>query len=157
VPAHPDSAPTRRLGNGGPGLATRTEAPAQMSATTPSKKYSGVPPGSVHSSQENKLMRRRYRPDEWYREFGHRLRVTRIALDLTEEEAAAAAGRTVETWRRYEETGMGNITGPILLVTKRYNISLDWLFCAAGGGGRAHKSMPGRIAILPASRKAVQS
>jgi transcriptional regulator with XRE-family HTH domain len=99
-------------------------------------------------------MRRRYhQPDEWYREFGHRLRVTRIALGLTEEEAAAAAGRTVETWRRYEAIGLGNITGPILLFTKAHNIGLDWLFRGKGGGIGAHlyKSTPGKIAILPTS------
>src|SRR6478672_10621884 len=40
-----------------------------------------------------------------YRGFGHRLRVTRIMLGLTEEEAAAAAGCTVYTWRKYEYLG----------------------------------------------------
>jgi transcriptional regulator with XRE-family HTH domain len=96
----------------------------------------------------------RYQSDEWRRGFGHRLRVTRIALGLTEEEAASAAGRTVETWRRYEATGMGHIMGPILLFTKGRNISLDWLYEGAGGGVRAHlnKRSPGKIAILPTSR-----
>jgi transcriptional regulator with XRE-family HTH domain len=105
-------------------------------------------------------MRRRYQPDEWYRDFGHRLRVSRILLGLTEEKAAAAAGRTVTTWRRYEATGMGNITGPILLFSERFNINLDWLFCGEGGGVRAHsyQNVTGKIAILPTSgRQAVKA
>jgi transcriptional regulator with XRE-family HTH domain len=65
-----------------------------------------------------------------HRGFGRRLRATRIALGLTEEQAAAAAGRTVETWRKYEATGTGYCTGPLLLFCQRYpDVSLDWLFC----------------------------
>jgi hypothetical protein len=90
---------------------------------------------------------------EWRRGFAHRLRVNRIALGLTEEEAAAVAGRTVETWRRYEATGEGHITGPLLLFAERYKLSLDWLF---GGRGRL-ESATGKVVSLPTSRKAVQS
>lgn len=98
--------------------------------------------------------RRRYQPDGWHREFGHRLRLNRIALGLTEEEAAAAAGRTVETWRRYEATGEGHITGPLLLFAEHYKLSLDWLF---GGRGQL-ESATGKVVSLPTSRKkAVQS
>lgn len=93
--------------------------------------------------------------DEWHREFAHRLRVTRIALNITEEEAAAAAGRSVKTWRRYEATGTGHITCAILLFAEHYTIDLEWLF---GRKSTGHKSMPGKIAILPISRRqAVQS
>ena len=42
------------------------------------------------------------------RAFGHRLRVTRLALGITEAEAAKAAGRSVATWRKYEATGKGH-------------------------------------------------
>ena len=63
---------------------------------------------------------------EWFREFGHRLRVTRIALGLTEAEAAKAAARSVRTWQRYEATGRGYITAPILLFAERYhNVNID--------------------------------
>ena len=36
------------------------------------------------------------------RAFGRRLR---LALEVTEQEAAAAVGRTAKTWRKYEQTG----------------------------------------------------
>jgi transcriptional regulator with XRE-family HTH domain len=63
-----------------------------------------------------------------YKGFARRLRRNRIALGLSEEEAAAAAGRTIETWRHYENTGRGHITEPLLRFCEKYNVSLDWLF-----------------------------
>jgi hypothetical protein len=39
---------------------------------------------------------------EWFRTFGPRLRATRLALGMTEAEAAAVARTTVRTWRRRE-------------------------------------------------------
>ena len=42
------------------------------------------------------------------RAFGYRLRVTRIALGITEAPAAPAA--TVDTWRKYEATERGHCT-----------------------------------------------
>ena len=86
-----------------------------------------------------------------YRGFGHRLRVTRLVLGLTEEQAAAAAGRSVKTWRKYEETGTGLCTVPLLLFAGRYGVSLDWLLC--GDAARIHprlaKHAQGKVAILP--------
>ena len=37
------------------------------------------------------------------RAFGHRLRIARIVLGVTEREAAAAVGRTLPTWRNTSE------------------------------------------------------
>lgn len=86
-----------------------------------------------------------------YSGFGHRLRVTRLALGLTEEEAAAAAGRSVTTWRKYEETGEGRCTVALALFAEQYGVSLDWLLC--GDAARIHpplaKRAQGKVAILP--------
>jgi transcriptional regulator with XRE-family HTH domain len=87
-----------------------------------------------------------------YRGFAHRLRVTRIALGLTEEQAAAAAGRTLLTWRKYEATGDGNITAALLQFCQQYDVSLDWLFEGRWNParGRRHlaKHAEGKVAIL---------
>ena len=81
------------------------------------------------------------------RELGHRLRVTRIALGITEAQAAAVAGRTVDTWRKYEATGKGRCTQAVVRFAAQYHVSLDWLFCG-DPRGRAYL-MTGKIAILP--------
>ena|SRR5205085_5656754 len=96
----------------------------------------------------------RPRDDFDYRGFGHRLRVTRIALGLTEEQAAAAAGRTVATWRKYEATGKGNCTGAMLVFAKRYDVKLDWIFggVAARLGSHLARHSQGTVAILPVQR-----
>lgn len=67
-----------------------------------------------------------------YGGFAQRLRQARLALGLTEEQAAASAGRTVKTWRKYEATGRGRITGAILQFSDLHRISLDWLCCGEG-------------------------
>ena len=93
------------------------------------------------------------------REFGHRLRVTRIALGITEAQAATAAGRSVDTWRKYEATGKGHCTQAVCRFASHYDVSLDWIFCG-DPRGRAHR-MEGKVAILPVKgpwyRLAVQS
>ena len=93
-----------------------------------------------------------------YHGFGHRLRVTRLALGITEAEAAKAAGRSVETWRKYEATGKGYNTWPVVRFARHYNVSLDWLI--AGDAARIRAPLTqGNVAILPAkgpwSRRAV--
>lgn len=86
-----------------------------------------------------------------HRAFGHRLRVLRIALGLSEAEAASAAGCRVQTWRKYETTGKGRITRALLLFCRRYDASLDWLLDGEGAGVRGHlgKHTQGKVAILP--------
>lgn len=85
-----------------------------------------------------------------YLGFGHRLRVARIVLGLTQAEMATAAGCTEKTWRKYEDTGEGNCTLPMLRVGEKFNISLDWIMDGDAGGIRDHLSRraPGKVAIL---------
>jgi hypothetical protein len=96
---------------------------------------------------------RRYNDDFDYLGFAHRLRLARIALGLTEAEAAATATRSVRTWKKYEATGKGrSMTWPIRCFVNKYELSYDWLLCGEGGmfrRGRREKQPRGKIAILP--------
>jgi hypothetical protein len=53
-----------------------------------------------------------------YRGFGHRLRTSRLALCITEDQAATAAGCSVRSWRKYEETGRGYCTRPMVRLAR---------------------------------------
>jgi transcriptional regulator with XRE-family HTH domain len=76
---------------------------------------------------------RQAKRDEWYRQFGRRLVVTRLALGITEQEAADAFRITLRTYRRWENGGChrDNHEG-ILCFIDKYDVSLDWLL-----GGKA--------------------
>ncbi len=63
-----------------------------------------------------------------WRPFGLRLRTARIALGLTEAEAAKAAGVTIGTWRRYEAGGRVR-TRAMVKFCGLYSVNLDWLIC----------------------------
>lgn len=90
---------------------------------------------------------KKYREDFDYKAFGRRLRSARLALGLSEEEAAAAAGRTVKTWLKYESTGCGYITEAILRFVDKHRVNLDWLF--AGDGPPRLRSDPHDPPPLP--------
>jgi len=81
---------------------------------------------------------------------GHRLRVTRLALGISEKDAASAYGVTLKTYRKYENGGQQR--GQAFLdFAEKYDISLNWLV----GGMPAHlgphlsKNRGSKIAILP--------
>jgi hypothetical protein len=64
------------------------------------------------------------------------LRVLRL---VSQEEAATAAGRSVKTWRNYENTGRGRITGALLKFVAHYRtgpkrdfVNLAWLVTGDG-------------------------
>jgi transcriptional regulator with XRE-family HTH domain len=84
-------------------------------------------------------------------QIGQRLRIVRLAVGVTEQEAADAAGTTLRTWRKYEINGTLR-TGPLLAFADKYDISLDWLIDGDGGAVRSHlaKHAKGKVAILPA-------
>ena len=58
--------------------------------------------------------------------------IARIVLGLSEQQAAVDAGRSVETWRRYEATGRGHCTWPVVRFAKKRRLSLDWLVAGVG-------------------------
>jgi transcriptional regulator with XRE-family HTH domain len=87
--------------------------------------------------------------------FGHRLRITRLALGITEQEAADAAGSTVRTWRKWEA---GGFSGCLKIVdfAGKFDVSLDWLVDGDTARVRDHlvKHANGKIAILPRRKPA---
>lgn len=85
------------------------------------------------------------------RAFGRRLRLARIALDVTEQEAATAVGRTAKTWRKYERTGEGYCTMPLVRFVQRYRVSPEWLLTGDGHDLKPHLTHQarGKLAILP--------
>jgi hypothetical protein len=83
---------------------------------------------------------------DWYRDFGERLRATRLALGITEAEAAAAWLITLRTYRRREaDASMFNDHGGPWSFVDKYGIDLEWL--VAGKGSVA-------TALTPRSRRA---
>jgi transcriptional regulator with XRE-family HTH domain len=77
-----------------------------------------------------------------HRGFGRRLRQTRESLALSEEQAAAASGRSVETWRRYEATGRGRITVPLMRLARRFRGRINWPWLFEGGATEGPPTLP---------------
>jgi transcriptional regulator with XRE-family HTH domain len=77
---------------------------------------------------------------KYWKHAGQRLRIVRLALGISEQEAAEAGGVTVQTYRRG--------------FVRRYDVSLDWLVRGKGEalGRHLSKNAGGKIAILPVSR-----
>ncbi len=91
---------------------------------------------------------------DFFRNAGHRIRVARLALGITEQEVADDYEVSLATYRRYE------IEAPrrgrfILYFGKRYDVSLDWLMDGEAGDVKPHlaKRAPGKVVILPALGK----
>jgi hypothetical protein len=83
---------------------------------------------------------------------GHRLRVARIVLGLSESEAAASVGVGMRTWRTYEAGRESrNRNAADFQFALRHDVSLDWLFYGEGMCLAAHLVKParGKVAILP--------
>jgi hypothetical protein len=80
---------------------------------------------------------------------GHRLRLTRLALDISERTAAAAFNVTLRTYRRYEQGRCWRGDG-CLDFAELYDISLDWLIRGDTTRLGAHlsKLAGGKVAIL---------
>jgi transcriptional regulator with XRE-family HTH domain len=85
----------------------------------------------------------------------HRLRLTRLALDISEADAAATYGVTLPTYRKWENGGRirpsHRVNEGTLAFVLKYNVSLDWLIC--GSAFTLNKNLtsraPGKVAILP--------
>jgi transcriptional regulator with XRE-family HTH domain len=87
---------------------------------------------------------------KFWRLHGHRLRVTRLALGISEAEAAEAYGVTVPTYRKWERGGRER-GGGFLKFSKRYDVNLDWLYMGDASlvGDHLSKGAKGKVAILP--------
>jgi transcriptional regulator with XRE-family HTH domain len=91
---------------------------------------------------------------EWYRAFGQRLRETRLALGITEAEAAAARLVTLRTYRRHE-AGLphrGKHSG-LVSFARKYDLSYNWLLAGAGDKFNTPPAARRRnkLAIVPTS------
>jgi Helix-turn-helix len=70
----------------------------------------------------------------WYQtEFAYRLRLVRKALKISEQQAAAASGMTVKTYRKWEsaERFRNNYPG-VSNFAQTFGVSLTWLICGEG-------------------------
>jgi transcriptional regulator with XRE-family HTH domain len=90
--------------------------------------------------------------DHFYRAMGRRLKITRLALNLSEAEAAAASGMTLRTYQKWEADGHPKgRNAKLLAFCEKYDVSIDWLYF--GDAFRAKKNLtsysPGKVAILP--------
>ena len=85
------------------------------------------------------------------RDQGHRLRVVRIVLDITEQEAADVCGVTLRTYRRYEQGAKQKSVRPVKNFARHYGVSLDWLVDGEGilNSERVGRKAAGKVAILP--------
>ncbi len=85
-----------------------------------------------------------------YRDFAHRLRVTRIILAVSEKEAAARAGVSLATYRKWESEGRLS-TEPALRFAEAFDISVEWLFAGETAFiGRHLSRARGKVVLLPA-------
>lgn len=95
--------------------------------------------------------RTRRLPASW-RGYGHRLRIARLTLGVTEGEAAAALGITLRTYRKWEARRWPPVSaGPVLAFAEIYNVNIDWLICGEGFGLGPHLTTrtAGKLAIFP--------
>ena len=70
---------------------------------------------------------------EWWVAFGHRFRLTREALGLTEQEAAEAYGVSLRAYRRLEKGAMqrGRLE-KLSCFARKYSVSYRWLLEGKG-------------------------
>ena len=82
---------------------------------------------------------------------GRRLKVTRIALGISEQEAAEAHGVTLKTYRAYEAGAPQRGSYGWQGFAEKYNVSVDWLVSGVGARLAPHlsKNIGGKVAILP--------
>jgi transcriptional regulator with XRE-family HTH domain len=85
------------------------------------------------------------------RGYGHRLRLARLTLGVTEGEVAAALGITLRTYRRWEARVWPHVqAGPILAFAQMYGVSVDWLVTGDPGGLGSHlsKRTAGKVVLF---------
>jgi len=87
----------------------------------------------------------------YWLDYAHRLRVTRIVLGISEGEAAAAHGVTLGTYRKWEDGRPPRSCKPYLAFSEKYDVNLDWLIAGetADIGGHLSNGAPGKVALLP--------
>ena len=89
--------------------------------------------------------------EQYWREFGWRLRVTRAALNISEAEAADTFWVTLHTYRRWEA---GERSRPmhkaVVEFVKKYDLTLDWIIIGDPAGLRfTAPTLPAELAQKP--------
>lgn len=95
----------------------------------------------------------------YWKDYGHRLRITRLTLGITEMQASTAHGVTVRTYRRWEAgCPQRSSHAATLKFSKVYDVSLDWLINGEGFNLGSHLAVKpgGKLAILPITSAARQ-
>jgi transcriptional regulator with XRE-family HTH domain len=85
---------------------------------------------------------------QFWRDYSHRLRVTRLALGITEADAAEAHGVTLATYQKWEAGCRQLTVGFAIRFAEKYEVSLDWLIEGEAGNVGRHLA-GGKVAILP--------
>jgi transcriptional regulator with XRE-family HTH domain len=75
---------------------------------------------------------------------GQRLKLTRLRLGITEQQAADAAKISLRTWRKFEAGGGGHKTLPIVCFAVHYDLGLNWCF----GVGNLAPSRKPRLTLV---------
>ena len=83
---------------------------------------------------------------------GRRMSLARLALGISEQEAAAAWQVTLRTYRKYEAGAPQRSIGPLLCFADRHDVSIDWLICGDPACLKRHLTSraEGKVAILGA-------
>jgi transcriptional regulator with XRE-family HTH domain len=75
----------------------------------------------------------------FYRDLGHRIKITRMELGLSEAEAAAAHGVTLRNYQKWEAGGRhkgGHYK--LLAFCQRYDVNIAWFY---GGASRVKANL----------------
>jgi transcriptional regulator with XRE-family HTH domain len=85
---------------------------------------------------------------------GRRMRLARLGLGLSEQEAAAAWQVTLRTYRKWEAGAVQRGIKNLLCFTERFDVSIDWLICGdpARLGRHLTTRAEGKVAILARRR-----
>jgi len=62
-----------------------------------------------------------------WRAHGERLRIARMVLAISEQEAAATCGVTLPTYQKWEQGARQRSAQGILAFCKKYGVYIDWL------------------------------
>jgi hypothetical protein len=87
-----------------------------------------------------------------WRAFGRHLKVARIVVGISEQEAACDFGVTIRTYRKYDAGREPRGSQSTSRFARKHGISQDWLLFGEGALIRPHlpKGARGKVAILPA-------
>jgi hypothetical protein len=98
---------------------------------------------------------RKARSLEWHRHFGDRLRVARLALGITDVEAAAAGLITLRAYRK-REAGLPfhSWNQGLLCFVEKHDVSLNWLVQGRGNMWHPSRRRKPSLKLVPNGKSA---